>query len=193
MNKNKFLTAREMFPELADINNERRFIDFIKVPDLRLFCEKCIEKANKTITSYNHNVSEFMLDLMIRKELLTPDNHQTYVDALLIAAQLFDTYFDINNPEEVHQLLLDTDIYPEGFIRLLYKMKEDRIYIMNVYHSLHQEEFQSYLSPMIQGLLKMKIEEKADNMIIQESDKEFIARFYSYCIVGLLIDWMNEI
>ena len=46
---------------------------------------------------------------------------------------------------------------------------------------------------MIQGLLKMKIEEKADNMIIQESDKEFIARFYSYCIVGLLIDWMNEI
>ena len=94
--------------------------------------------------------------------------------------------------EEVHQLLLDTDIYPEGFIRLLYKMQEDRIYIMNVYHSLHQEEFQSYLSPMIPGLLKMKIEEKADNMIIQESDKEFIARFYSYCIVGLLIDWMND-
>ena len=40
--------------------------------------------------------------------------------------------------DEVHQLLFDTDIYPEGFIRLLYKMKEDRIYIMNVYHSLHQ-------------------------------------------------------
>ena len=91
MNKNKFLTAREMFPELADTTNEKRFIDFIKVPDLKLFCEKCIEKANKTITEYNHNVSEFMLDLMIRKELLTPDNHQTYVDALLIAAQLFDT------------------------------------------------------------------------------------------------------
>lgn len=62
---------------------------------------------------------------------------------------------------------------------------------MNVYHSLHQEEFQSYLSPMIQGLLKIKIEEEADNMIIQESDKEF-ARFYSYCIVGLLIDWMKD-
>lgn len=123
MNKNKFLTAREMFPELADTTNEKRFIDFIKVPDLKLFCEKCIEKANKTITEYNHNVSEFMLDLMIRKELLTPDNHQTYVDALLIAAQLFDTYFDINNPEEVHQLfrarrefdeIADLDCYEYG-------------------------------------------------------------------------------
>ena len=94
--------------------------------------------------------------------------------------------------DEVHQLLLDADIYPEGFIRLLYKMKEDQVYIMNVFHSLHQEEFQSYLSPMIQGLLKSKIEEEADNMMIKESDKEFIARFYSYCIVGLLLDWSND-
>lgn len=94
--------------------------------------------------------------------------------------------------DEIHQLLLDTNIYPEGCICLLYKMKEDQIYIINVYHSLHQEEFQSYLSPMIQGILKIKIEEEEGSMIIQELDKEFIARFYSYCIVGLLIDWMKE-
>lgn len=94
--------------------------------------------------------------------------------------------------DEIHQLLLNTNIYPEGFIRLLYKMKKDHVYIMNVFHSLHQEEFQSYLSPMIQGLLKIKIEEEEGSMIIQESDKEFIARFYSYCIVGLLIDWLND-
>ena len=94
--------------------------------------------------------------------------------------------------DEIHQLLLDTNIYPEGCIRLLYKMKEDQIYIMNVYHSLHQEEFQSYLFPMIQGLFKMKIEEEAQEISIKESDKEFIARFYSYCIVGLLIDWMKD-
>lgn len=94
--------------------------------------------------------------------------------------------------DEIHQLLLDANIYPEGCIRLLYKMKEDQIYIMNVYHSLHQEEFQSYLSPMIQGLLKMKIEEEAQEISIKESDKEFIAHFYSYCIVGLLIDWLND-
>lgn len=94
--------------------------------------------------------------------------------------------------DEIHQLLLNTNIYPEGFICLLYKMKEDKVYIMNVYHSLHQEELQSYLSPMIQGLLKMKIEEEAQEISIKESDKEFIARFYSYCIVELLIDWVKD-
>lgn len=63
---------------------------------------------------------------------------------------------------------------------------------MNVFHSLNQEEFQDYLSPMIHGLLKMKIEEETQEISIKESDKEFIARFYSYCIVGLLIDWIKD-
>ena len=104
MNKDKFLSAKEMFPQLADTSNPNRFIEFIKTPDLRIFCEKCIEKANKTITLYNNDVAEFVLDLMIRKELLTPSNHQTYVDALLIAAHLFDTYYNPANREEVCEL-----------------------------------------------------------------------------------------
>lgn len=48
---------------------------------------------------------------------------------------------------------------------------------MNGFHSLNQEEFQDYLSPMIHGLLKMKIEEETQEISIKESDKEFIARF----------------
>ena len=63
---------------------------------------------------------------------------------------------------------------------------------MNGFHSWKQEEFQDYLSPMIHGLLKMKIEEETQEISIKESDKEFIARFYSYCIVGLLIDWIKD-
>lgn len=104
MNKDKLLKATEMFPELANKNNVNRYIDFIQVEDLKLFCEKCMEKANVKVNDYNNLVSEFVLDLMIRKELLTRDNHQTYVDALLIAAQLFNIYYNENNRNEVDQL-----------------------------------------------------------------------------------------
>lgn len=123
MNKTKFLKAKEMFPQLADVNNKNRFIEFIKVPDLKLFCEKCMEKAKVEPTEYNNLIAEFMLDIMIRKELLTPDNHQTYVDALLIASQLFNIYYDTHNYEEVHQLfrarrefdeIADGDFYEHG-------------------------------------------------------------------------------
>ena len=94
MNKNKFLRAKEMFPQLANEDNINRFIEFIKVPDLKLFCEKCMKKANMVPNKYNNKVAEYVLDLMVRKELLTPDNHQTYVDALLIASQLFNCYYN---------------------------------------------------------------------------------------------------
>lgn len=123
MNKNKFMHATEMFPQLADKDNERRFIEFIKVDDLRLFCEKCMEKAEVSISEYNNLVAEYMLDLMIRKELLTPENHQTYVDALLIAAQLFNVYYDEFNRDEIHELfrarkefdeIADLDCYEYG-------------------------------------------------------------------------------
>ena len=123
MNKNKFMHATEMFPQLADKDNERRFIEFIKVDDLRLFCEKCMEKAKVSISEYNNLVAEYMLDLMIRKELLTPENHQTYVDALLIAAQLFNIYYNEFNRDEIHELfrarkefdeIADLDCYEYG-------------------------------------------------------------------------------
>lgn len=122
MNRSKFLSASEMFPQLADKKNDMRYIEFIKMDDLRLFCTKCMEKANKEPSLFNNKVAELMLDLMIRKELLTPDNHQTYVDALLIASQLFNIYYN-DNREDVHELfrarrefdeIADLDCYEYG-------------------------------------------------------------------------------
>lgn len=104
MNRDKRLRAKEMFPVLADNNNENRFVEFIKMDDLREFCIRCMNKAGKKPSEYNNTVAEFMLDLMIRKELLTRENHQTYVDALLIASQLFNIYYNENNKEDIHEL-----------------------------------------------------------------------------------------
>lgn len=140
MNRSKFLSASEMFPQLADKNNDMRYIEFIKMDDLRLFCTKCMEKANKEPSLLNNKVAELMLDLMIRKELLTPDNHQTYVDALLIAAQLFNIYYN-NNKDDVHELfrarrefdeIADLDCYefgplPEQFREMVWDTIEGQL------------------------------------------------------------------
>ena len=140
MNRSKFLSASEMFPQLADKSNDMRYIEFIKMDDLRLFCTKCMEKANKEPSLLNNKVAELMLDLMIRKELLTPDNHQTYVDALLIAAQLFNIYYN-DNKDDVHELfrarrefdeIADLDCYefgplPEQFREMVWDTIEGQL------------------------------------------------------------------
>ena len=94
MNKIKFKSVGELFPQLADKSDVNRFLNFIKVNDLRTFTKECLKKANYEITEYENKVAEIAMDLLIRKDLLTPDNHQTYIDALLIAAILHNVYFD---------------------------------------------------------------------------------------------------
>ncbi len=94
MNKTKFRTSGELFPQLSNKADTNRFLNFIKVDDLRIFARECLKKANYEITEYENKVAEITMDLLIRKELLSLDNHQTYVDALLIAAMLHNIYFD---------------------------------------------------------------------------------------------------
>lgn len=122
MNKQKFMSAKEMFPVLADETNNKRFIEFIKVKDLKVFTEECLKEANYEITEYENKVAEITIDFLIRKELISPENHQTYVDALLIAAMLHNIYFDekhistsLFKAREVFDKIADKeDIYEYG-------------------------------------------------------------------------------
>lgn len=97
MNNKKFMSCKEMFPALAEESNVNRFLEFIKVDDLKLFTKKCLKKANYEITEYENKVAELAMDYLIRKELLDDVNHQTYVDALLVASMLHNVYFDENH------------------------------------------------------------------------------------------------
>ena len=124
MNIIKFKSACELFPQLDDKNDNNRFLNFIKIDDLREFTKEYLKKANHEITEYENKVAEITLDMLIRKELLAPDNHQTYVDALLIAAMLHNIYFDENKictslfkaREEFDEIANMEDIYKHGAI-----------------------------------------------------------------------------
>ena len=94
MNKQKFMSVKEVFPQLADTTNKNRYLEFIKVNDLKIFTEECLKHANYEISEYENKVAEIAMDFLIRKELLDTVNHQTYVDALIVAAMLHDIYFD---------------------------------------------------------------------------------------------------
>lgn len=110
MNKDKMLRAKEMFPQLANKEDRYRFIDFIKVDDYRLFCKRCMERANIEPDGYTNKVAEFVLDLLIRKELLTKTNHQTYVDSLLVAAHLHNAYYGKEESFDEYSIGFDPNI-----------------------------------------------------------------------------------
>lgn len=79
-----------------------------------------------------------------------------------------------------------------GFMNLLTKIKENKECINNLVHCIDQEEIEKNLGTFIQFLLMNVIEEETGERIIRDEDKNFIAKFYSYCFVGLLLDWIKS-
>ena len=89
MNITKFKSACELFPQLADKNNNNRFLNFIKIDDLREFMNypyntilnnvKLLEERDIMLTIKDRYQ---LLKINITKEDLEQDNLDTAIVAL---------------------------------------------------------------------------------------------------------------
>jgi hypothetical protein len=110
----------DVHPELGDINNPNRFIEFLH-PDLQIFIKKCYEHADYEIDEYVNLVCEILLDYLIRKGHYVPDvSRGIVVDTLLMAALLHNIYYDTSVTslfkarEEFTPIGRDKDLYSNG-------------------------------------------------------------------------------
>ena len=90
--KNK--TIVELYPELGDRENERRYIEFLN-EDVQIFINECYKHAGYEINSYVNDVCRVLMDYLVRKGHIDPNTHRhSLVDCLLIAALLHDVYYE---------------------------------------------------------------------------------------------------
>ena len=82
--------------------------------------------------------------------------------------------------------------WQEGFIDLFHAVYENKPFIMNVYHCVSIEQVQKYLKPLTDQLLLDVLNELSKDMVIQEQDKQFIAKIYSYMFIGVMLDWIRN-
>jgi hypothetical protein len=69
---------------------------------------------------------------------------------------------------------------------------ENKEFAINTYHSINREHLENYLYNETYNLLIGVIEEKAAGMILKDEDKAFIAHFYKFAFVGLMLDWIGK-
>ena len=63
---------------------------------------------------------------------------------------------------------------------------------MNVYHSVRREKIESFLYKLTYQLIADVVEEKCSRDHLPETDKQFIADFYKYGFVGIMLDWIDR-
>ena len=84
------------------------------------------------------------------------------------------------------------DTWQEGFLNIFHAVQANKPFIMNVYRCVSRERIEQYLNPLIHSLILGVVEEKSADMTVSEQDKRFIASFYEYAFVGIMLEWINE-
>lgn len=84
------------------------------------------------------------------------------------------------------------DSWQEGLLQIFEAVLENKPFIMNVYHSVSREQVENYLFRLTYDLLMGVVEEKSAGMEISEEEKNFIAEFYKYSFVGIMLDWIKH-
>ena len=97
--------------------------------------------------------------------------------------------------EDAKKALADNKTYEtwqQGFVRNFDAVRENKPFIMNVYRSVSREHVENYLYKLTYALIIGVVREQAQGLDVPETDQQFIAHFYKYAFVGLMLDWIKE-
>lgn len=84
------------------------------------------------------------------------------------------------------------DTWQQGFLQIFEAVLDNKPFILNVYHSVSREQVEIYLYKLTYDLLIGVVKEKSAGMNVRDEDKKFIADFYKYAFVGLMLDWVKR-
>lgn len=84
------------------------------------------------------------------------------------------------------------DTWQEGMAQVFEEVVENKAFILNVYSSVSREKMESYLYELTYRLIVDVVEEKCVGTELAKEDKAFIAEFYKYGFVGIVLNWIDR-
>ncbi len=84
------------------------------------------------------------------------------------------------------------ETWQQGFLQIFEAVRNNKPFIMNVYRSVSRSQLERYLYKVTYALLLNVVNEEAEGMSVDEEDKAFIAHFYQYAFVGLMLEWIQD-
>lgn len=84
------------------------------------------------------------------------------------------------------------DNWQEGMTQVFEAVLESKPLVLNAYRCISREQMERFLFKLTYGLIRDVVEEKCKNSLLSEEEKAFIADFYKYSFVGVLLDWIRQ-
>lgn len=84
------------------------------------------------------------------------------------------------------------ETWQEGLLQIFEAVMENKPFIMNVFHALSREQIENYLFRLTCDLIMNVVQECSADMNIRPEEQQFIAEFYKYSFVGVMLDWIKH-
>ena len=84
------------------------------------------------------------------------------------------------------------DTWQEGLAQIFEAVLENKPFILNAYRCISHDQMERFLYQLTYGLIRGVVDEKSQVVDISEEDKAFIAEFYKYSFVGIMLDWIRK-
>ena len=78
------------------------------------------------------------------------------------------------------------------YLNIFHYILDNRPLIMNTYHSSQKDLLMNYVRNEAFLLVRMVVDAYAEGIQVGEEDKDFLARFYQYALVDIVLEWMEH-
>ncbi|MEG1432748.1 MULTISPECIES: dihydroxyacetone kinase transcriptional activator DhaS [Eubacterium] len=95
--------------------------------------------------------------------------------------------------EAIHYLVddLTLDNWSDKVYEMLKTMKAESYFYINAFKASGSKEFESYLTHAVQEMFQSLIDQLAKGVEMDSRDREFIASFYAFGLVGIIVSWTH--
>lgn len=84
------------------------------------------------------------------------------------------------------------DTWQEGLLQIFEAVYENKPFIINAYNAISREQIENFLFQLTHDLIMGVVEEQARSTSLTQEQKSFIADFYKYSFVGIMLDWICQ-
>lgn len=84
------------------------------------------------------------------------------------------------------------ETWQEGLLQIFEAVYENKPFIINAYHAVSREQIESYLFQLTHDLIMGVVLEQSKETALSDAQKNFIADFYKYSFVGIMLDWIRQ-
>lgn len=84
------------------------------------------------------------------------------------------------------------ETWQKGFLKIFYYIEENKEFCMNTFYSLGREHLDNFIYNNTFQLIISVVNEVSEGMNVGNENKKFIANFYTYAFVNLVIVWMKD-